>query len=125
MLTTHVELLDRILGYSGQSGLAEFAPAQRVTSKFPPRPGAIAYIEAETLGRMLFEAVKTQQVRKSIVDLIDAWPSIKRAAPDLAKAIASDKLPDFEQVKQHFKASGGAFFTVEEEAVRLSVFTVK
>lgn len=124
-LTTHIELLDTVLNFSG-AGLAESAEYRRIASKFPANTSSISFVRSEAQGRAFWQMLKSGQLSKMLrgaaeqqdedadARLIEGW----------ATALDGSNLPDFEQVKQHFTTSGG-FSVMDQNGLQTTYYTLK
>ena len=122
---THVEMVDRMLNFQGQPGLAELTPASRILSKAPEAPSAVFYLKADEFGRLLYTAIASEAVQKQANAAASSLPKVKDAVPNFSTAIKEDKLPPFDEVKKYFLAPAGGYLTIEEGAIRAAIFSLK
>ncbi len=101
MLTTHIELLDKVLNHQGP-GLAETPDYLRVAAHLPEQCSLVVY-QSPDQNRLLFQSLKTGRLPgflKGGADLIGAFGG-------LIEALDGRQLPDYDAVKQFMTPSGG------------------
>lgn len=123
-LTTHVELLDKILTGAGQEGLAENTVYRQIASKFPPKTSAVSYMRGEEQGRAGYQMVKSGQLAKVIRQATQDNPELGNVLGGLIKAIDGSNLPAFDAIKQYMSNSGG-YGIMDDKGVQFVQFTLK
>ena len=101
MLTTHVELLEKILNHQGP-GLADSPNYLRVAAHFPKECSLIAY-QSPDQNRLLFQALKTGR----LPGFINESTELIKVFGGLVEALDGSQLPDYEAVKQYLTPAGG------------------
>ncbi|HVJ82257.1 MAG TPA: hypothetical protein VNC50_14410, partial [Planctomycetia bacterium] len=124
-LGTHVELVERLLNYEGQPGLAENAAAGRVAAKFPAAPNGILYIKPEEYGRVVYGVVKGGALSQLVANLTKDDPNLKEFAAPFVEALKGENLPEFEALKKHFRFPGGGYFASDDKEQRNVIYSVR
>lgn len=123
-LTTHIELLDNVLNFTG-AGLSESPEFRKVASHFPANTSAISYARSDAQAQMLWQMIKSGQLSTILrqasqgaegewAELLDGWIS----------ALDGSTLPDFEKVKHHFTSSG-SYSVMDDNGLYGKTFLLK
>ena len=124
LLTTHVELLDKVLESEGKPGLAESPAYQKVAAKFPAETSLISYVRSDEQIRSLYNMVKSGQLAKALRTQMEQRDEISAFLGGIVDSLEGKNLPDFDVVKKYFQPSG-AYGVMNDKGVKITSFGVK
>lgn len=124
LLATHVELLDKLLGFDGQAGLGEDRAYRQVAAHFPARASGLIFQRAEGQMRATWRMVKSGQLAKPLQQAMRD-PDTKDYLGIVTALLDGKKLPDFEQVKKYFSMATGGYMLMDDDGARLVFFAIR
>ena len=117
LLTTHEELLEKVLDYRG-AGLSQNRDFQAVAKHFPKECSLIAY-QAPRQHRLLFQALKSGKLAE-----VYRENSTSRLLDGLIEMLDGNLLPEYDSVEKFFTPSGG-FAIMDDSGFRYTHFSLK
>lgn len=125
-LTTHIELLNKVLNNEGGAGLAENANYRRIAAKYPSQTSLISYTNADAQLQSLWQVLKSGQLDTMLRQAMATHGDDEGAqvVKGLVESLDGKKLPEFEKVQKYLAPSGG-YGVMNENGVRFMSFTLK
>lgn len=124
-LTTHVELLDKVLNRDeGQPGLAESEGYRKVAGSFPAAVSGISYTRSDEQARAGWDLVKSGQLATLLRASLQQNAAASAIFGGLVGALEGKNLPEFDAVRKYMVPSGG-FAVMDENGMRFVSFSLK
>jgi len=119
--SNNVTLLEKVLrGGDDVEPLAQSLDYRLVASRVPDSAGGITFGRPEQSWRMLYEMIRSGQLRDSMAGAAMFFPSLL----NLSQAIDGEKLPEFDVVRRYLAPSGG-FIQSDEDGILYVSFTLR
>jgi hypothetical protein len=123
-VTTHVELLDKVLNFSGPESLAGSAGYRKIASKFEPATSWISYVRTRESFRVTWEQVKSGRFAESVEQAFSTRPAQAEQYAGVVEALRGSNLPPFDAVHQYFLSSG-TYSVMSDTMLKIVSFSLK
>lgn len=123
-LTTHVELLDKVLDPEGTTPLAENPEYQKIAAQFPAQSSMIMYAKADEQAKAAWEALKSGALANALRQQMEQSDEMSAFLSGLVDSLDGKNLPDFDVVRKYMAPSGG-FATMTDTGVHFTTFSLK
>jgi hypothetical protein len=123
-LTTHVELLDKVLESDGAASLAENAQFKKISAQFPADTSMIMYTQAEEQIRSSWAMLKSGALADMLRAQMEQSDEMNAFLSGLVDSLDGSNLPEFDAIKKYLVPSGG-YAIMNDQGLYLMHFSLK
>ncbi|QDU64871.1 hypothetical protein Pan216_57640 [Planctomycetes bacterium Pan216] len=125
MVATFVEVLDMVLNFDGEAGLAETPGYQRVASKFPAETSIITYSQTEVQQRAVWQMLKSGKFAQVLTQAAQADDDVNEYVGGLIQALNGSNLPEFDAVKKYLSSPTGSYGIMDDKGIYFMQFQLR